>query len=253
MSYTAANIDAGKHCFFGAEGGISRGKYASLNTNLCSRDCRTDIEHNFATIAAYFNMRREQMFTVRQSVTDIAVWADKPSWFTVAADGMATDNPDILLGIKTADCAPILFTDTKHSVIGAAHAGWRGAYKGIVENVLALMLAHGAQKKDIATAIGPCLQQNSFAVQDDLRSVYLAQNPANDKYFISQPDGIHFMFDLSGYLEDKLHALGIENVINSHIDTYADSSAYFSYRRDSNRHLIDTPRDYPTQFSCIRL
>ena len=115
------------------------------------------------------------------------------------------------------------------------------------------MLAHGAKTQNIAAAIGPCMQQASFAVQDDLRSVYLAQTPTNACYFAPQPDGVHYLFDLSGYLEDKLHRLGIENVSNSHIDTYADNTGYFSYRRNSNRHLIDVPKDYPTQFSCIRL
>lgn len=251
MVYFATNIDRKKHCFFGAEGGVSTGKYASLNTNLSSQDARLNIERNFDRIAAYFDMKKKQMFTLRQSVSADVVWADKPSWLSVAADGMATDNPDILLGIKTADCAPVLMADYKHGIIGAAHAGWRGAYKGVVENVLSLMVAHGAQKQDIAVAIGPCMQQKSFEVREDMINIFLEQSPENMRYF--RKDGEKYYFNLSRYLIDKIHKFGVENIIDSGIDTYTANDDYFSFRRYTNMHLIEIPRDYPTQFSCIRL
>ena len=251
MVYFATNIDRKKHCFFGSEGGVSTGKYASLNTNLSSQDARLNIERNFDRIAAYFDMKKKQMFTLRQSVSADVVWADKPSWLSVAADGMATDNPDILLGIKTADCAPVLMADYKHGIIGAAHAGWRGAYKGVVENVLRLMLKNGAQKQDIAVAIGPCMQQNSFEVREDMMSVFLEQSPENMRYF--KKDEQKYYFNLSGYLIDKIHKFGVENVTDSGIDTYTAKDEYFSFRRYTNLQLIEIPRDYPTQFSCIRL
>ena len=251
MSYRSNNLIKEKHCFFGANGGVSGGKYASLNTNLSSQDARIDVERNFERIAKCFNMQKKQMFTLRQSVSADAVWADSPSWFSIAADGMATDNPDILLGIKTADCAPVLMADYKHGIIGAAHAGWRGAYKGVVENVLRLMLKNGAQKQDIAVAIGPCMQQNSFEVREDMMSVFLEQSPENMRYF--KKDEQKYYFNLSGYLIDKIHKFGVENVTDSGIDTYTAKDEYFSFRRYTNLQLIEIPRDYPTQFSCIRL
>lgn len=251
MSYKAENLREEKHCFFGAEGGVSTGKYASLNTNLSSQDARLSIERNFEIIAKYFNLPKKQMFTLRQSVSADVVWADAPSWFSIAADGMATDNPDILLGIKTADCAPVLMADYKHGIIGAAHAGWRGAYKGVVENVLSLMVAHGAQKQDIAVAIGPCMQQKSFEVREDMINIFLEQSSENLRYF--RKDEEKYYFNLSRYLIDKIHKFGVENITDSGIDTYTANDDYFSFRRYTNMHLIEIPRDYPTQFSCIRL
>ena len=121
------------------------------------------------------------MFTLNQGVSNTVVEANLPQQFTVTADGAVTANPNILLGIKTADCAPVLLADYKHGVIGAAHAGWRGAYRGVVENTVALMLRKGAELKDIAAAIGPCMQQASFEVQDDMRAAPLKENSANTK------------------------------------------------------------------------
>lgn len=251
MSWQAKNLDKNKHCFFGSAGGVSRGLYASLNTNLSSRDDKENICRNFDIITAQFNMKRSDMFTLRQSITDKAVIADTPSWFENVADGAVTDNPQILLGIKTADCAPVLLADYQNGVIGAAHAGWRGACGGIIENVVALMEKLGAKRKNIAAAIGPCMQQKSFQVREDMRAVFLAQSADNGKYF--KPETTEtYLFDLSGYVEDKLRTIGVENIDNSCIDTYS-SPDYFSYRRNTRLGLIKFDKDYPTQYSCIRL
>ena len=251
MSYRAQNLPADKHCFFGVEGGVSAGIYASLNTNLSSRDDRANILRNSERIAAHFKMQRQNMATVRQNVSDIAVWVQAPTWFETVADAMATNNPDILLGIKTADCAPVLLADYQNGVIGAAHAGWRGAVKGVIENTVALMVAHGAKVQNIVAAIGPCIQQKSFEVKSDMHDVLLAQHADNARFFTTQ-DGQNFYFDLSGFAAAKLRDLGIENIDVSPIDTYSDVG-YFSFRRNTHSGLIKAPKDYPTQFSCIRL
>lgn len=251
MSWQAKNLDKKKHCFFGSAGGVSQGLYASLNTNLSSRDDKENIYRNFDVITAQFNMKRSDIFTMRQSITNTAVIARNPSWFEVGADGAVTDNPNILLGIKTADCAPVLLADYQNGVIGAAHAGWRGACSGIIENVVALMEKLGAERKNIAAAIGPCMQQKSFQTKEDMRSVFLAQSADNAKYF--KPETAEtYLFDLSGYVQDKLRAVGVENIENSGIDTYSTPD-YFSYRRNTRSGLIKYDKDYPTQYSCIRL
>ena len=252
MSWKASNLIADKHCFFGAEGGVSAGIYSSLNTNLSSRDDKANIYKNFDIIAAHFATKRDNMFTIRQSVSNIAVSADAPSWFQTAADGIVTDKPDLLIGIKTADCAPVLLEDYQSGVIGAAHAGWRGAVRGIVENVVALMEKKGAKRENIVAAIGPCIQQKSFEVREDLRDVFLQQSVLNEKYFKVKTDET-YLFDLSGYLEDKMYAMGITDVENSHIDTYSELQKYFSYRRNTHLHLIEFEKDYPTQYSFIKL
>ena len=135
---------------------------------------------------------------MKQGVSDKAVFVEKPSQFEIWADGAVTKNPDILLCLKTADCAPVLLADYKNCVIGVAHAGWRGAYKGIIENVLHLMIEKGAETKNIKAAIGPCLQQKNFAVKDDMRQVILALSVENYHYFQPDSDTEHFYFDLSG-------------------------------------------------------
>lgn len=253
MSWQASNLIAAKHCFFGAKGGVSQGKYASLNTNYNSQDSKVAVRQNFEIITAHFHKNYEDMFTLNQGVSNTVVEANLPQQFTVTADGAVTTNPNILLGIKTADCAPVLLADYKQGVIGAAHAGWRGAYRGVVENTVALMLRKGAELKNIAAAIGPCMQQASFEVQNDMRATLLKENSANAKYFAAGKDSEHFYFDLSGYLEDKIHNLGIDNVVNSHIDTYPAQNGYFSYRRNTHLGLISQPKDYPTQYSFICL
>ncbi|MBR1825479.1 MAG: peptidoglycan editing factor PgeF [Alphaproteobacteria bacterium] len=253
MSWYAANLNKSKHCFFDAKGGVSQGKYAALNTNLSSRDNPADIMHNFEIIAAHFNKQPADMVTLRQGVSDNAVYIDTPTWFKIYADGVVTHNPHLLLGIKTADCAPVLLADYKHGIVGAAHAGWRGAYKGIIENVVRLMLEHGAKLPDISAAVGPCMQQTSFAVQDDMRQILLNLSADNARWFLSDADGVHFYFDLSGYVESRLKNAGVENIENSRIDTYPEQNGYFSYRRNTHLGLINVPKDYPTQYSCICL
>lgn len=253
MACFANNLPRDKHCFFSAAGGLSGGKYASLNTNLSSQDDPLRIRKNFKIIAAYFNMVPEDMFTLRQSVSAVAVRADAPSWFEVAADGVVTTAKNILLGIKTADCAPVLLADYENGVIGAAHAGWRGACRGIAENTVKLMLQNGADPQKISAAIGPCLQKESFEVKDDMRQEVISAGKDGEKYFTPSEDGEHFMFDLSGYVENRLRLAGIENICNTRVDTFPLQNGYFSYRRNTKLNLVQVPRDYPTQYSCIRL
>lgn len=252
MVYQAENIDARKHCFYGCQGGVSTGKYASLNTNINSQDSRLNVERNFSIIANNFGLEQKNMLTIKQSVTSDVIWVNKPSRYAYAADAAVTDKENILLCIKTADCAPVLLADYKHGVIGAAHAGWRGAVRGVVENAVKMMLTHGAQTKDIAVAIGPCIQASSFAVKDDMRRVFLEQSPENVKYFTTTDMEIYY-FDLQAYLKDRLLKLKIENISVSNIDTYTAVDEYFSYRRYCHLNMIEIPHDYPTQFSCLRL
>lgn len=253
MNWFAKNLHENKHCFFGAEGGVSCGMYASLNTNTKSQDNPKNIRKNLEIIAAQFGLKYENMLLLKQGVSDVAAWVEEPTQFQIWADGAVTNNPNILLCLKTADCAPVLLADYENSIIGVAHAGWRGAYKGIVENVLNLMLKKGADINRIKAAIGPCLQQKSFAVKDDMRQIFLEQATANQNYFLADSDGEHFYFDLSGYLENKLHNLGLKSVNNSKINTYEPSNGYFSYRRNTHLNLIGQKYDYPTQLSCLKL
>ena len=253
MAYKAHNLISEKHCFFGAEGGVSSGKYASLNTNLKSRDSTENVRRNFEIIAEHFGCTLSNMCTVRQSVSKVAVLLNSPSFMQIAADGIVTKNPDLLIGIKTADCTPVLLADYKNGVIGAAHAGWRGACAGIVESTVQLMIDNGAEPQSIAAAIGPFLQKKSFDCKDDMVKTFLAQSAENNKYFSRKENGLGYLFDMGKYVEDKLKRLGVKNIVNSGIDTYADEKGYFSFRRNTHRRLIEEQYDYPTQYSCIKL
>lgn len=242
-----------EHCFLGANGGVSKGKYAALNTNLKSLDLKENVWRNLEIVANKINGNINQMFLPVQGTTSVCVYAEEPSLYQIKADGVVTNKKGILIGIKTADCAPILLADKKHHVIGAAHCGWRGTYKGVLENVVDLMLQKGAQKEDICAAIGPCLQKDSFAVQSDMKDVFLQYCPQSEKYFFAAQDDKHFYFDLSACLVEKLHNLGIYNVENCGIDTYPAQNGYFSYRRSLHGNLMDAEFDYPTQYSVIKL
>lgn len=182
MSWNAPNLPADKHRFFDRHGGVSNGRYESLNVNRKSADAPENIRQNINIAAGAFGMTAADAAFPCQGVTGHAEYTDAPSLHRIEADGLVTDRPGILLGITTADCAPVLFADFKNGVIGAAHAGWRGAVRGIMENTLALMLQHGAELKHIAAAVGPCLQKNSFETRTDMLSEFLAQDPENQSF-----------------------------------------------------------------------
>lgn len=253
MSYFAPNLIKEKHCFFGRSGGVSEGVYASLNVNRKSGDNDSNLQTNRQIIAAYFGLTYTDMFTMKQGVSASVIYADKPEHFKFFADGVVTDKENIILALETADCAPVLLADYKHKVIGAAHAGWRGAYRGVVENVVNLMLEKGAKLESIAAAIGPCMQQASFEVKNDMRLEVLSAVPEADKFFLKSSDEEHFFFDLSSFLEDKLKTMHIDNVVNCKIDTFPAENGYFSFRRNNKQGLVIKPFDYPTQYSCICL
>jgi hypothetical protein len=253
MSYKAANLPQEKHCFFGSNGGVSQGRYNSLNTNTKSQDSKENVLQNFAVIAGCFNKKRQDMFVIHQGVSATAVEATTPEWYQTYADGAVTANPDILLGIKTADCTPVLLADYKHRVIGVAHAGWRGAYKGIIENVVKLMLKNGADTNNIAAAVGPCLQKKSFAVKDDMRQIIIARNSDYRRFFFPTENDGSFLFDMENFVINKLHECNIQNITASGIDTFPNDSGYFSYRREMRNNAVKSDGDYPTQYSCICL
>ena len=166
--YLAPNLPADRHAFFGRNGGVSEGIYASFNFNRKSRDKAENIEKNLELVGRFYGLPGNAVMRPCQGHTDKAVYVDRPSRYEIEADGVVTDRPGIILGITTADCMPVLLADEKHGVIGAAHAGWRGALAGVIENTVKVMLEKGAAVEDITAAAGPCLQKESFEVQNDM-------------------------------------------------------------------------------------
>lgn len=250
--YLAPNLPQDKHAFFGRNGGVSKGIYGSLNFNYRSLDNPENIEKNLGLIGKFYNLDSSNVMRPRQEHTNKAIYVDTPSHYTVEADGIVTDKTDIILGITTADCMPVLLADYRHGIIGAAHAGWRGALLGVVENTVKVMLERGAKIEDIAIAAGPCLQKESFEAGEDMRALFLEQDKANSQFFIPIENG-KYLCDLEAYVWYRLNLIGIKNTSFSGIDTYTNPELYFSYRRCCHQGIIKQHADFPIELSTIRL
>ncbi len=239
-----------RHGFFTREGGVSEGIYASLNCGPGSRDRPEAVAENRARAMAMMGMAPESLHTVHQIHGAEVVVVDRP-WTAETrpkADAMVTNRPGVALGILTADCAPVLLADGKAGVVAAAHAGWRGAVGGVVENTLKAMLALGARTETIVAAIGPCIGHRNYEVGPEFPAPFLAEEPANSDFFAPSPRNPgHHLFDLPGYLSRKLSRLGVHEVTRVPADTVRDEARFFSYRRATQR----GESDYGRQLSAI--
>ncbi len=253
MSYFAPNLPSDKHCFFGRRNGCSEGLYASLNCSLKSNDNTENVKKNLGLVAAHYQLKPENLMLINQGISGHAEFTKTASHHQVTADGIVTDRKGIILCIGTADCTPVLFYDEKNQIIGAAHAGWRGALRGIAENTLEVMLKHGAEIDAIHAATGPCLQQPSFEAGTDMYEEFVKAAPNNEQWFASGKDKDHYQFDMEGFVIAKLKACGIKNITASGIDTYAKEEDYFSFRRNTHQGLVKVPKDFPVHLSTVTL
>jgi YfiH family protein len=237
------------HGFFGRRGGVSTGELAGLNVGYGSNDPRESIDEN-RRLAIGVILPRSELATVHQIHSAEVVYADRP-WprgDRPRADAMVTDRAMLLLGILTADCAPVLFADPRAGVIGAAHAGWRGALAGVTDSTIAAMERLGARRERIHAAVGPCIGRKSYEVDDSFRARFLESDRENDRFFTNGP-GEKPRFDLEAYVIHRLIAAGIGEVEGVHLDTYADADRFYSYRRATHR----GESDYGRQLSAIGL
>ena len=241
-----------RHAFFTRRGGHSTGAYASLNCGLGSGDDAETVRANRAAAAEALGCPAEALTTVYQIHSPdvlrvVEPWAPGPT--APKGDAMVTDRRGIVLGILTADCAPVLFADVEAGVIGAAHAGWKGALGGVLEATVRAMEALGARAARIAAAVGPCIQQVSYEVGDDFRDRFVAADAANASFFTAGRRAGHCQFDLPGYARSRLGALGLGSVTAIDADTCGDAERFFSYRRGT---LAGAP-DYGRGLSAIAL
>jgi polyphenol oxidase len=246
----ALNLPGVAHGFFTRDGGVSAGLYASLNCGWGSGDDPDSVTENRARAAAALGVARDSLLTNHQVhgvdiVTVERAWArgDRPK-----ADGMVTKQRGVALGILTADCVPVLFADSEAGIVGAAHAGWRGALGGVLDATVRAMTALGAKPARIRAGFGPAIAQASYEVGPEFPAPFLAQNPAHDKFFVTLPNG-KFRFDLPAYVRARLDALGLGSVETSGGDTAADSARFFSYRRSR----LAGETDYGRLLSAIAL
>lgn len=236
------------HGFFGREGGVSEGLYAGLNCGPGSHDQKTHVVENRARAAHALGMMPEKLCTLYQVHSPNVVIVHEP-WTNTPpqADAMVTQVPGITLGILTADCAPVLFADHEAGVIGAAHAGWKGAHGGVVQNTLLAMEKLGANRDTTVAVIGPCIAQASYEVGAEFIERFA---PAEQQQFFipSQRAGYH-RFDLPAYVAYAARAAGLQQVAVLAMDTASNEAQFFSYRRTT---LRGEP-DYGRQMSCIAL
>ncbi len=245
----AEALAAVPHGFLGRRGGVSVGILAGLNVGAGSCDEAQAIAENRRR-AVEAVLPGADLATVFQVHSGEAVCAHAP-WpheERPRADALVTDRPGLLLGILTADCAPVLLADPHAGVVGAAHAGWRGALAGVTDAAITAMEALGASRDRIAAAVGPCIGQASYEVDEQFRDCFVDADPANATFFAATSGG-KTHFDLAGYVADRLRSAGIANVAALGLDTYADPDRFFSYRRSTHRR----EPDYGRQISLIGL
>lgn len=251
---TASALDrlAGiRHGFFTRQGGVSRGIYASLNCGPGSRDAPEQVGENRALVAEALGALPDRLLTVYQRHSASVVTAERP-WDLASmpqADAIVTRVPGLVIGVLSADCAPILFCDAEARVIGAAHAGWRGALSGIAEATVEAMAALGAQPERIVAVIGPAISQRAYEVGADYRHRFLLEDPAAERFFADDEDSGEPHFDLPGYVAERLARAGLSAISDLSLCTYCDETRLFSYRR-SQHHGED---DYGRQISAILL
>jgi len=245
------DVDNVRHAFFTREGGVSTGIYAGLNCGTGSDDKPGAVTENRRRAMARLGLGVDDLRTVHQvhgynvlNVTDTVSAADRPR-----ADALVTATPGVALGILTADCVPILLADGGGKVIGAAHAGWKGALAGITDAVVEAMIDLGAARSDIRAVVGPCIGPDSYEVGPEFPEPFLDEDPGNKRFFqLAERDG-HYMFDLDDYVHTRLAEAGLYAVQSTALDTFADEQKFYSYRRTTHR----GEPDYGRQLSAISI
>jgi len=233
-----------RHGFFTRQGGVSSGLYASLNGGIGSQDSAANIAENRARMAAAIGVASDRLVTAYQVHSPHVVIAES-TWRQETrprADAIVTRTRALAIGVTTADCGPILLADPRARVIGAAHAGWRGALSGIIEATIDAMLALGAVRGQIRAAVGPLIRQPNYEVGPDLIARFGAEDPASKAYFAPGARDSRALFDLGGYIRTRLTRAGIADVEDIGFCSYADPVRFFSYRRASHRGEADYGR-----------
>lgn len=233
-AFVASNLRGVRHGWFGREGGVSTGIYASLNAGTGSDDDPAAVAENRRRIASAMGVEATHLVGVHQVHSATAFCIEGP-WTGERphADGLVTTTPGLAISVLTADCAPVLLADGDAGVIGAAHAGWKGALGGILEATVWLMEEFGAKR--IAATIGPCIHQASYEVGPEFEAKFRETDAAYARFFVPGKSG-KFQFDLPGFCADRLRAAGVEDVEIAPLDTHAHESTLFSHRRSVHRH-----------------
>lgn len=240
-----------RHAFFTREGGVSDGLYSSLNGGIGSNDEPAKVSENRARMAQALAVKPERFLTCYQIHSPKVVEAHEPWTYETRphADAIVTREPALAIGVSTADCGPVLFADPQAKVIGAAHAGWRGAFTGVIEATIAAMEKLGADRDRIAAALGPTIRQANYEVGPEFAERFLAADPANAQFFSASDRADYAMFDLGGYIAARVQRAGIVNFEDLGHCTYADPDRFYSFRRSTHR----SEPDYGRHINAIAL
>jgi len=237
------------HGFFTRTGGVSTGIYAGLNVGLGSEDDRDHVLENRRRVAAWFGRDLDQLATTHQVHSpDVVVIDEHYSGIRSKADALVTATPGKILGVLAADCGPILFADGKNRVVGAAHAGWKGAFTGVAEATIEAMLDLGAERAEISACLGPSISKRNYEVGPEFVARFTDEDPGFAIYFTPSAKPGHHMFDLPSFTLSRLLRAGIR-AENLDICTYPDEDRFFSYRRTTHRQ----EPDYGRQISAIMI
>lgn len=237
-----------RHGFFTRKGGASSGVFAGLNCGFGSSDQLDIVAINRERVAGALDLAVDHLIGVHQIHSADVVTVDNPGLIEQKADALVTNTKGIALSVLTADCQPVLFCDATAGVIGAAHAGWKGALTGVLERTVQAMEKLGATRQNIAAVIGPSISQRNYEVGADFRDRFLDVDPTYDRFFVTGQNG-RFQFDLPGFGLIRLHRCGIAQAHWTHHCTYADPARFYSYRRSV--HLQEA--DYGRLIAAIRL
>jgi YfiH family protein len=225
------------HAFFTRRGGASTGIYESLNGGLGSHDDPEAVKENRRRMTAALGVLPGRLAVPWQvhsaeAVATAGPWAREES---PHVDGVATRTPGLGVAVTIADCCPILFADPKARIVGAAHAGWKGAIGGVIEATVARMEELGARRADVTAALGPCIRQKSYEVGPEFAARFTAEDPDNARFFEPADRPAYAMFDLAGYVVARLKRAGLGAVDDLGLDTYSDEARFFSFRRTTHR------------------
>ena len=253
MTFTSpllAAIPGLRHRFFTRDGGVSTGIYRGLNGGVGSQDNPAHVQENRRRMAEAIGVPPSHFLTAFQVHSpDVAIAAGPwPAEQRPRVDAMVTREAGLALGVTTADCGPVLFADPKASVIGVAHAGWKGALTGVLESTIGAMEALGATRNNMVVAIGPLIRQPSYEVGAEFVARFIDADPAFSRFFTPSTREAHSMFDLGGFIRMRLEAAGIPHIDDLGIDTYPNEN-FFSYRRSVHR----KEGDYGRQIHAIVL
>jgi YfiH family protein len=232
-----------RHRFFSREGGVSGGIYAGLNGGIGSNDDPAHVAENRRRMAEQLGVEPGHFLSVFQIHSPDVVVATAP-WDSASrprADAIVTRSVGLAIGVTAADCGPILFADPSARVIGAAHAGWKGALTGVLESTIGAMEQLGADRARTVAAIGPLIRQPSYEVGQEFVERFIDADADNTRFFLPASRERHAMFDLGGFIRMRLEAAGIALIDDLGIDTYADER-FFSYRRSVHRNEPDYGR-----------